>query len=67
MSNNKFNQKPIGDIGNYYGGLYVMEHEGKYYWMIQDYNDRFNHLPDWSEIEKELYEALIKHEEKRKQ
>lgn len=31
MSKTKFNYKEIGEIGNYYGGLFIMENEGKYY------------------------------------
>jgi hypothetical protein len=59
MSETKFNYKGIGDIGNYYGGLYIMETEGKYYWLIENYNTNFDDLAYWSEIDKELYDRLV--------
>lgn len=57
----KFNIKEVGLIGNYYGGLNIMQHEGKYYWIIENHNTDFNNLEEWDEIEEELYNALIKH------
>lgn len=57
--------KTIGEIGNYYGGLNVMEYEGKFYWCIENYNTDFDDLNDWDEIDKELYDALIASEERR--
>ena len=57
----KFNIKEVGLIGNYYGGLNIMQHEGKYYWIIENHNTDFNNLEEWNEIEEELYNALIKH------
>ena len=53
--------KEIGIIGNYYGGLNVMEHEGKYYWCIGNYDTDFDDMEAWDEIEKELYDKLIAH------
>lgn len=60
----KFNYKPIGvgEIGNDYGGLYVMENEGKYYWIISNYDTNFDNLFNWSEIGKELYDSLVAYE-----
>lgn len=42
----KFNHKRIGVMGNCYGGLRVMENEGKYYWLIEDHDTDFNDLSD---------------------
>jgi hypothetical protein len=53
----------VGDIGNYYGGLYIHLIEGKYYWGIVDYDDDFG----WEEIPKDLYNALLAYENLRKQ
>ena len=51
----------IGKIGNYYGSLEVMEHNGKYYWIIGNYDTNFDDLSEWEEISKELYLMLLKH------
>lgn len=59
MSECKFTYKGIGKIGNYYGGLFIMENEEKYYWLIENYNTDFDDLSDWSEIDKELYDSLV--------
>lgn len=56
--------KAIGEIGNYYGGLFVMEYEGKYYWCIENYDTDFEDLEDWDEIDKELYDSLIAYQER---
>ena len=42
----KFNIKEVGLIGNYYGGLNIMQHEGKYYWIIENHNTDFNNLEE---------------------
>lgn len=55
----------IGNIKNFYGGLYVMKHEGKYYWIIEDHDTDWDDLAKWSEIEKELYDSLMAHENRR--
>jgi hypothetical protein len=60
----KMERKEIGNIGNYYGGLNVMEFEGKYYWCIEDYNTDLGDLEDWDEIDKELYDSLIAFQER---
>ena len=65
MSETKFNYKSVGEIGNYYGGLFIMENEGKYYWLIENYNTEFDDLSDWSEIDKELYDSLVAYEARR--
>ena len=56
--------KGIGNICNYYGGLNVMEYDGKYYWCIENYDTVFEDLEYWDEIDKELYESLIAYEER---
>ncbi len=56
--------KAICEIGNYYGGLFVMEYESKYYWCIENYNTDFEDLEDWDEIDKELYDSLIAYQER---
>lgn len=53
--------KEIGRINNYYGGLIVKEDNGKYYWIIQNWDTDFSNLSEWEEITKELYKELLKH------
>lgn len=50
----------IGEICNYYGGLYIQEYEGKYYWIIENYCTNFSDITEWQEIPKSLYDELIK-------
>ncbi len=50
----------IFSIRNYYGGLNVMEFNGKFYWCIENYNTDFEDLEHWDEITKELYDSIIK-------
>ena len=45
----------VGGIGNYYGGLYIAESDGKYYWSIENWDGHW-----WEEIAKPLYDELIK-------
>jgi hypothetical protein len=47
----------IGNIGNYYGGLYIKESNDKYYWSIEDH-DGFR----WEQISHSLYTALLLHD-----
>ena len=49
----------IGQVANYYGCLYVNEQDGKYYWVIENYNTEFEDSEHYDEIDKELYDALI--------
>lgn len=51
----------IGEIRNYYGGLYIMAKDGSYYWSIEDYNGS-----EWQEIPYYLFEALCKFEKIKK-
>lgn len=52
----------IGEIGNYYGSLEVKEDNGKFYWGIDNYDEM-----RWEEIPEELYTALLKYEQARKE
>jgi len=37
----------VGECGNYYGGLYVKESGGKFYWGIEDYDGiEFSEIPE---------------------
>ncbi len=58
----KVETKHIGSIGNYYGGLHITELNGKYYWIIENYDTNFDKIEDWEEIDKELYDSLITYE-----
>ena len=53
--------KSIGDIGNYYGGLWVKSEDGKCYWSIENYDGH-----KWQEISETLYRSLLKYEKTRK-
>lgn len=58
----KYTGSAIGQIGNYYGGLLVMELNGKYYWTIEDVTGTHVHnLEEWEEIDKELYVNLMRY------
>ena len=54
--------KNIGSIGNYYGGLYVKEENGKFYWIIEDHDTDFDNIKEWQEIGEELYNKLMCYE-----
>ena len=45
--------RPIGEIGNCYGGLSVKTKDGKRYWSIKDYDGDC-----WEEIPTALFDAL---------
>lgn len=49
----------IDSIGNCYGGLVVMELEGKYYWCIENYDTDLDNLDEWEQISKKLYCSII--------
>jgi len=53
------NKKGIGNIGNYYGRLFICKHGRKYYWIIENYNTDFSDILEWEEIPKELYDSLM--------
>jgi len=50
----------IGNIGNYYGGLFVMAESGQCYWGIENYDGT-----DWEEIPESLFCALTAFEDHR--
>lgn len=52
--------KEIGDIGNYYGGLWIKELDKKFFWSIENYDGHY-----WVEIPESLYSALVEHENNR--
>jgi hypothetical protein len=52
----------IGKIENYYGGLYIKEEDGKYYWSIENFDGQ-----NFKEIPKYLYQALLCYEKARKE
>lgn len=52
--------KKIGDIENYYGGLFIKSDNDRYYWGIENYTST-----RCEEIPKYLYDALIKFENER--
>lgn len=51
-------EKSIGSISNFYGGLNVKVEVGKFYWGIENYDGT-----DWQEIPESLYLELIKFED----
>ena len=53
--NEKINKTEVGNISNYYGGLWIAENEedGQCYWGIQDYSGI-----DWKPICSKLHYAL---------
>lgn len=60
------NKKQIGKVGNYYGGLFIMKKDGKYYWVVENYDTDFDNLEHWDECDKKLYDALVSYENRRK-
>ena len=48
------NMKPVGDIGNYYGGLHATHDDGRHFWAVENYDGFL-----WQEITPELYAALM--------
>lgn len=57
-------KKGIGYVSNYYGGLHILEHEGRFYWVIENYDTDFRDLEDWEEIDEQLYRALVEFDER---
>lgn len=52
--------KQVGNIGNYYGGLHVLERDGKFYWVIENWDGEPNPDTDGEEIPEALYRELLK-------
>lgn len=53
-------------IGNYNRGLWVLEYEGNYYWIIENFSTDFESIDEWGKIDKSLYDKLIEHNNKLK-
>ena len=52
------NEQKIGDIGNFYGGLWVrVTTKGEFQWSMENYNGFY-----WKDIPESLYQALVKYE-----
>jgi hypothetical protein len=47
-------QYRVGGIGNYYGGLYIMEGVDSFYWGIENWDGT-----SWEEIPQSLYNELF--------
>ncbi len=58
----KKNLRSIGGVANYYGGLAIICHQGKYYWTI---TSTLSDDQEFEEISKKLYDELIRFESKR--
>ena len=56
------NSKGIGTISNYYGGLNIVEKEGKYYWSLDNYDGN-----RWEQIPQYLFDSLDHYEKKRQE
>lgn len=54
-------EQRIGDIGNYYGSLWIKKENNKCYWSIENYDGH-----DWSEIPENLFLELEKYQEQYK-
>lgn len=59
MSKRRTKPKRVGNIGNYYGGLYVFKRAERFYWYIEDW-DGTPCPADAEEIPEALYRALLK-------
>jgi len=53
----------IHGIGNTYGGIYALEYNGAYYWIIEDYDTDFENIDEWCEIPKSLFDELLSYKE----
>ena len=62
---NSIKKTGIGEIGNYYGGVYVCNHNGKYYWIIENFDTDFDNIEEWEEISEQLYTELINHNKRK--
>ena len=49
--------KQCGNVSNYYGGIWVKEENGEYFWGIESWD-----TIHWEPCPKYLYNALIKHQ-----
>ena len=47
--------------GNYYGGLNIVKHNSRFYWIMENYENNFKDISEWSEISEELYNLLLQY------
>lgn len=52
------NREFISPEANYYGGLWITSVDGRYYWMIENYDTDFSNPEEWEEIGETLYNAI---------
>ena len=58
----KINWTPVLTLDkNTYGGLYVTHHNGRYYWIVENWDTDFDDINQWQEIPKSLYDEILKH------
>jgi hypothetical protein len=50
----------VGVIWNYYGGVYIAEHDGKYYWTISGIDYELDDIRAWQEVNGALFTELLK-------
>lgn len=48
----------VGSTSNHYGGVVIAEKDGKYYWIVENYDSKMDNIDEYEEIPKYLYEAL---------
>ena len=60
--------KSIGEVYNYYGGIWVYKKGDKCYWFIENHDTDMDNIDmeDVEEIPPYLYDALIKFEDEDK-
>ncbi|UTG62438.1 hypothetical protein J2O09_05640 [Elizabethkingia anophelis] len=53
------NIERISDIGSTYGSLLIGTYNGKFYWIIEDYDTDLNSVGEWTEISELLYNTIL--------
>jgi hypothetical protein len=51
-------ERAVGEVWNYYGGISVKQEGGAYFWAIDDWDGL-----TWREIPKYLFDALNRHQD----
>ena len=51
--------KRIGKTGNHYGGVFIKEEDGRFYWGVENWD----HALNWEEIPDYLYNALNRYQD----
>jgi hypothetical protein len=49
----------VGTVGNYYGGLWIMQKDGKAYWAIENHNGFY-----WDPCPRPVFDALLQEAQK---